>query len=77
LEFSDDGAKFGDDGAEFGDDGAEYGDDGAEFSDDGAEFSFQIVGPVDAGWLVERRASNRKVAKPWFDYRCGSASLCP
>jgi len=27
--------------------------------------------------LVERRASNRKVAKPWFDSRCGSASLCP
>jgi len=23
------------------------------------------------------RASNRKVAKPWFDSRCGSASLCP
>jgi len=27
--------------------------------------------------LVEYRASNRKVAKPWFDSRCGSASLCP
>jgi len=27
--------------------------------------------------LVERRASNRTVAKPWFDSRCGSASLCP
>jgi len=27
--------------------------------------------------LVERRASNQKVAKPWFDSRCGSASLCP
>jgi len=26
---------------------------------------------------VKRRASNRKVAKPWFDSRCGSASLCP
>jgi len=25
---------------------------------------------------VERRASNRKVAKPWVDSRCGSASLC-
>jgi len=25
-------------------------------------------------WL---RASNRKVAKPWFDSRCGSQSLCP
>jgi len=22
-------------------------------------------------------ASNRKVANPWFDYRCGRASLCP
>jgi len=27
--------------------------------------------------LAERRASNRKIAKPWFDFRCGSASLCP
>jgi len=27
--------------------------------------------------LVERRASNRKVAKPWFDSRSDSASLCP
>jgi len=25
--------------------------------------------------LVECRASNRKVAKPRFDFRCGSASL--
>jgi len=30
-------------------------------------------------WLSwwRRRASNRKVAKPWFDSWCGSASLCP
>jgi len=29
-------------------------------------------------WLfAERRASNRKVSKPWFDSRCGSAVLCP
>jgi len=27
--------------------------------------------------LAERWASYRKVAKPWFDYRCGSVSLCP
>jgi len=27
--------------------------------------------------LIERWASNRKVAKPWFDFRCGSASLLP
>jgi len=27
--------------------------------------------------LVKRRASNRKVAKTWFDFRCGSASLGP
>jgi len=27
--------------------------------------------------LLEHRASNRKVAKTWFDFRCGSASLCP
>jgi len=27
--------------------------------------------------LVEPQAGNRKVMKPWFDYRCGSASLCP
>jgi len=27
--------------------------------------------------LIECRASNRKVAKPWFDSRCDSASLCP
>jgi len=27
--------------------------------------------------LVERRASNRKIAKPWFYSRCGSTSLCP
>jgi len=27
--------------------------------------------------LVGRRASNRKVSKPWFDSWCGSASLCP
>jgi len=27
--------------------------------------------------LVEHRASNWKIAKPWFDSRCGSASLCP
>jgi len=26
--------------------------------------------------LVEGQASNRKVAKPWFNSRCGSASLC-
>jgi len=25
----------------------------------------------------ERHASNQKVAKRWFDSRCGSASLCP
>jgi len=25
--------------------------------------------------MVERRDSNRKVAKPWLDSRCGSASL--
>jgi len=27
--------------------------------------------------LVECRVNNRKVAKPWFDSRRGSASLCP
>jgi len=27
--------------------------------------------------LVERRACNREVAKPWLDSRCGSASLYP
>jgi len=27
--------------------------------------------------IVECRASNWKVAKPWFDFRCGSVSLCP
>jgi len=26
--------------------------------------------------LVGRQASSRKVAKPWFAFRCGSASLC-
>jgi len=25
--------------------------------------------------LLERQASNRRVAKPWFDFGCGSASL--
>jgi len=29
------------------------------------------------GQLVERRDSSRKVAKPWFDFRCNSTSLCP
>jgi len=27
--------------------------------------------------LVESRDSNRKVAKPWFDFQCGRALLCP
>jgi len=27
--------------------------------------------------LLERRASNLKVAKPWFDFWCGSTSLLP
>jgi len=27
--------------------------------------------------LVERRASNRKVTKPWVDFQCVSALLCP
>jgi len=27
--------------------------------------------------LVERRASNRKVMKPWVDFRCVCALLCP
>jgi len=26
--------------------------------------------------LVEHQASNRKVAKPWYDFQCDSASLC-
>jgi len=26
---------------------------------------------------VKHWASSRKVAKPWFNARCGSASLCP
>jgi len=26
--------------------------------------------------LIKRQASNRKVAKLWFDSQCGSASLC-
>jgi len=30
---------------------------------------------VAAAQLTERRASNRKVAKPWFGFRCGSVSL--
>jgi len=29
------------------------------------------------GQLVERRASIRKVAKPWFDSRFDSVTLCP
>jgi len=27
--------------------------------------------------LKMQRASNRKVAKPWFHSRCGNALLCP
>jgi len=29
----------------------------------------------DVAQLIEYRASNQKVAKPWFDSRCGNASL--
>jgi len=32
---------------------------------------------VCLSWLVEHQASNRKLAKPWFDSRCSSASLNP
>jgi len=37
--------------------------------------SRQVVtdGSGDAVQLVERRASNRKVAKPWLDTECSSA----
>jgi len=31
----------------------------------------------DVTQLVEHGVSNRKIAKPWFDYLCGSTSLRP
>jgi len=37
-----------------------------------------VIGGSDGvAQLEERRASNRKVVKPWFDSGRGSASLCP
>jgi len=34
-------------------------------------------GSFGVAYLVERRARNRTDATPWFDSRCGSASLFP
>jgi len=43
-------------------------------------YLWKQISDLDGGGvaqLVERLACNRKVTKPWFDSRCGSASLCP